>query len=401
MSYTCAGQAGSTLVDHPATPDRHKEHDTLENNKTGGWRAHALALAAALCTLALINGLTPRSAAFAPLSANHLGNLGATYEAQQVNSRHLGDALGTGERIVLLGSSELTSADLRFISYKFMNTELAQPVLAYGHAYFQSLAMYFLLASQERQLSPRSRVVIMLSPGWFATRGLNREAFKEHVLPLLPRLVDNPDARAELASWIWQRGNGEIARAAMAEWAYDVRSRLQGQMRQLFLGDQAGEPPATAAPAAPSSRAVDWAALRTEAAALEHRHMASNPYGVRQDYLDTYLTDLTPERLDAYPARFDGATELNNLERLMRLLSARGVRALFVLQPYNPLVFRDLDRFEPVQRRIAALCETYAMHCLDMYNARPYQVGTLRDSQHLGELGWLDVSRRMMEVFAP
>lgn len=374
----------------------------MENNKTGRWRAHALALAAALCTLALINGVPPRNDAFAPLAASHLGNLGSTYEAQQANWRHLGDALDSGERIVMLGSSELTSADLRFISYKFMNTELARPVLAYGHAYFQSLAMYFLLASHERQLSPRSRVVIMLSPGWFATRGLNRDAFKEHVLPLLPRLIDSPDARAELAGWIRQRGNGEIARATIAEWAYDLRSRLQGQMRHLFLGEPPpSAPPVAATPADPSARPVDWGALRAEAMALEQRHMATNPYGVRQDYLDTYLTDLTPERLDAYPDRFDSSTELNNLERLMRLLSAHGVRALFVLQPYNPLVFRDLNRFEPEQRRIADLCKTYAMHCLDMYNAQPYQVGTLRDSQHLGELGWLDVSHKAMEVFAP
>lgn len=129
--------------------------------------------------------------------------------------------------------------------------------------------------------------------------------------------------------------------------------------------------------------------------------MASNPYGVRQDYLDTYLTDLTLERLDAFPATFDSSTELANLERLMALLSARGAQALFVLQPYNPLVFRDLDRFQPVQQRIGELCRTYQVHCLDMYNAQPYQVGTLRDSQHLGELGWLDVSREAMETLAP
>ncbi len=201
---------------------------------------------------------------------------------------------------------------------------------------------------------------------------------------------------------LWYVRNGEIARATIAEWAYDLRSRLQGQMRHLFLGEPPpSAPPVAATPADPSARPVDWGALRAEAMALEQRHMATNPYGVRQDYLDTYLTDLTPERLDAYPDRFDSSTELNNLERLMRLLSAHGVRALFVLQPYNPLVFRDLNRFEPEQRRIADLCKTYAMHCLDMYNAQPYQVGTLRDSQHLGELGWLDVSHKAMEVFAP
>lgn len=372
----------------------------MEHIKTAHWRTHAIAFIGALATLALLHLALPRPASSVLASPAHIGNLGATYEDQQSNRQRLGNALASGDSVVLLGSSELTSADLRFISYKFLSTELAQPVLAYGHAYFQSLAMYFLLASQERQLSSRSRVVIMVSPGWFSTRGLNRDAFKEHVLPLLPHLMDSPQARAELATWIRQRGNGDIARAALAEWGYDLRSRLQNQVRHLLLP----VPPVNASPAPevrPGRASANWDQLRTEAAALELQHMVSNVYGVRQDYLDSYLTDLTPARLDAFPARFDATTELRNLEQVMALLAAHQVRALFVLQPYNPLVFRDLDRFLPVQRHIDTLCKTYRMHCLDMYDAHPYQIGTLRDSQHLGELGWLEVSRKTMEVFAP
>jgi D-alanine transfer protein len=64
------------------------------------------------------------------------------------------------------------------------------------------------------------------------------------------------------------------------------------------------------------------------------------------------------------------------------------------------MVFRDLDRFEPVQREVAAQCRRYAMRCMDMYGA-PFEVGTLRDVQHLGELGWLRVNQKIAEVFRP
>jgi D-alanine transfer protein len=40
------------------------------------------------------------------------------------------------------------------------------------------------------------------------------------------------------------------------------------------------------------------------------------------------------------------------------------------------------------------------MACMDMYDA-PYEIGTLRDVQHLGELGWLRVNQRIAEVFRP
>lgn len=372
----------------------------MNEYKMGRCKTHVLAFVAALFSVILMSILLPRYDTPEAPSANYIGNLGATYEAQQVNWRNFGQALATGERWIVLGSSELTSSDLRFISYKFLSEELSQPVLAYGHAHFQSQGMYFLLASHAQRLSPQSRVVILLSPGWFDTRGLSRGAFKEHVLPLLPRLIESPEARKELAAWARRRGNGEIVRATINEWAFDLRSRVESQGRQLFTAAQL--PPAH--PAISLARArptADWLALKQQAIALEQEHMSSNPYGVRQDYLDKYLTDLTPDRKNAFPTNFDSLIELDNLERLMTLLSDRGVQALFILQPLNPLVFRDLDRFQAVQERIRDLCGTHNMHCLDMYNTQPYQVGTLRDGQHLGEVGWLDVSRKMMEVFAP
>jgi D-alanine transfer protein len=76
------------------------------------------------------------------------------------------------------------------------------------------------------------------------------------------------------------------------------------------------------------------------------------------------------------------------------------VDALFVMQPLHPMVFKDLDRFGPVQREVAALCRRYAMRCMDMYGG-PFEVGTLRDIQHLGELGWLRVNQRIAEAFRP
>ncbi|KMM25085.1 hypothetical protein L540_02525 [Bordetella pseudohinzii] len=346
--------------------------------------------------MALQAALPPRDPPQQAVTSGHMANLGADYETQQAAGQRLGQALQHGEAIVMLGSSELTSADLRFIPYKFLSDELAMPVLAYGHAYFQSLGMYFLLASQEDKLSPQSRVVIMVSPGWFDSRGLNREAFKEHVLPLLPRLIGHAEAREAMLQWWNRRGNAEVARAAVAELGFKLRGQLAQTLR-LWL-QPATAASELAAPAPWRRQTVDWTRLRAEATAQETSFMATNPYGVRQDYLDKYLGNLTPARLLAYSDKFEPAAELADLERLMALLARRQAKTLFVLQPFNPLVYRDLDRFEATRLRISALCKQYAVACMDMYGAQPYALGTLRDSQHLGELGWLEVSREIVEV---
>ncbi|QWF47462.1 DltD [Bordetella hinzii] len=375
----------------------HEEHWKVGDTQTGRGRAHVLAVLAALATvLALQAALPGHDAPRQATMSGHMGNLGADYETQQAGAQRLGQALERGEAVVVLGSSELTSADLRFIPYKFLSDELAMPVLAYGHAYFQSLGMYFLLASLEEKLSPQSRLVIMVSPGWFDSRGLNREAFKEHVLPLLPRLLGHDEARHALLQWWNRRGNAEVARAALAELGFKLRGQAEQTLRLWRQPAMAGAE--QAAPIPWRRPTADWTRLRTEAAAQETAFMASNPYGVRQDYLNKYLGNLTPDRLLAFSDNFEPATELADLERLMALLARHQAKVLFVLQPFNPLVYRDLDRFEATRLRISVLCKQYALACMDMYGVQPYALGTLRDSQHLGELGWLDVSRKIVEV---
>ena len=124
-------------------------------------------------------------------------------------------------------------------------------------------------------------------------------------------------------------------------------------------------------------------------------------YAVRDEFFDKDLQAVPAGGKTAFqPQPQTGRDELRELEALMRLLRNHGVNALFVMQPLHPMVFRDLDRFTPVQRQVDALCARYAMTCMDMYDA-PYEIGTLRDVQHLGELGWLRVNQRIAEVFRP
>lgn len=152
---------------------------------------------------------------------------------------------------------------------------------------------------------------------------------------------------------------------------------------------------------AAAARVVDWDALAREAQEAEQARMARNRYAVRDDFFDKYLQAVPAGSKTAFlPRPLTGKDELRELEALMRLLRNHGVNALFVMQPLHPLVFKDLDRFAPIQRQVDALCARYAMACMNMYDA-PYEIGTLRDVQHLGELGWLRVNQRIAEVFRP
>lgn len=368
-------------------------------------RQHALAAALALSAAAVAGWVAwhPLALKTEPVPAAapgiYIPNLGNTLNEQTRNLSRLSQALRTGDRLVILGSSELTSTDLRFVPYRYLADELQMPVLAYGHSGFQSLGMQFVLAALADDLSPASRVVIMLSPGWFdGDGGLSADEFNEHANPLLPRLLKQPEGRAELARWLQDKGDARVAWSMMAEQAYVLRQRLVDLWAPAYAASapvQEAEGPAAAA------RVVDWDALAQEAQSAEQRLMAGNRYAVRDDFFNKYLRTIPEGGKTAYqPQPLTGRDELRELTALMALLRQHNVNALFVMQPLHPMVFKDLNRFEPVQREVASLCQRYAMTCMDMYTA-PFEVGMLRDVQHLGELGWLRVNQKIAETFRP
>ncbi|MGE8610951.1 MAG: D-alanyl-lipoteichoic acid biosynthesis protein DltD [Achromobacter veterisilvae] len=368
-------------------------------------RQHALAAALALAAAAAAGWGALHALALktepVPAAAPgiYLPNLGNTLQEQTRNLSRLSQALRTGDRLVILGSSELTSNDLRFVPYRYLADELQMPVLAYGHSGFQSLGMQLVLAALADDLSAASRVVVMLSPGWFdGEGGLGPDEFKEHANPLLPRLLGQPEGRAEVLRWLEAKGDAGVAWSMMAEQAYVFRQRLVDLWAPAHAAP-APEPEREGPPAA--ARVVDWDDLANQAQGAEQALMAGNRYAVRDDFFDKYLRTVPEGGKTAYlPQPLTGRDELRELDALMALLRRHGVDALFVMQPLHPMVFRDLDRFEPVQREVAAQCRRYAMRCMDMYGA-PFEVGTLRDVQHLGELGWLRVNQKIAEVFRP
>ena len=368
-------------------------------------RQHALAAALALSAAAACGAWAWHSLALktgpAPIAAPglYIPNLGNTLQEQTRNLSTMSQALRTGDRLVILGSSELTSNDLRFVPYRYLADELQMPVLAYGHSGFQSLGMQLVLAALADDLSPASRVVVMLSPGWFdGDGGLGVDEFKEHANPLLPRLLKQPEGRAELARWLRDKGDAGVVWSMAAEQAYVFRQRLVDLWAPAYAApapEREREGPAAAA------RVVDWDALASQAQDAEQSQMGGNRYAVRDEFFNKYLRTIPEGGKTAYqPQPLTGRDELRELTALMALLHQRRVNALFVMQPLHPMVFKDLARFEPIQQDVARLCQRYAMTCMDMYGA-PFEVGMLRDVQHLGELGWLRVNQKIAEVFRP
>ncbi|MBO1016623.1 D-alanyl-lipoteichoic acid biosynthesis protein DltD [Achromobacter sp. SD115] len=356
----------------------------------------------------VVNPMSAPSAAAAAKS-NYLPNLGPDWGTQHVNLNRLGNALSDGT-LVVLGSSELSSHDLRFVPYRFFPEELKVPTLAYGHAMFQSYGIVSVLESVADSLTPNTRLVIMLSPAWFASGGqLPRSAFAEHVTgPVWDRLWDQPSTREQMQTWIsdnanwgllWLIANGQVAelKDKLALWWHARKEPAPDRPRSKL------SVPAHRYVSWPAAARLDqgqWGRLTHQARAVEQDLGGHNPYDVRDDYYKQYLAPLySPARNEFADVDPITRAELGDLSRVMALLQKRKVHAYFVIQPFNPKLILDVERFDPVVAAITGMCERYQMGCLDLYSI-PFEPGMLRDDMHLAELGWAMADQGIAEYFS-
>ncbi|WAI83618.1 MULTISPECIES: D-alanyl-lipoteichoic acid biosynthesis protein DltD [Achromobacter] len=340
---------------------------------------------------------------------NYLPNLGPDWGTQHVNLNRLGNALSDGT-LVVLGSSELSSHDLRFVPYRFFPEKLKMPTLAYGHAMFQSYGIVSVLESVADSLTPNTRLVIMVSPAWFASGGqLPRSAFAEHVTgPVWDRLWDQPSTREQMQTWITDNANWGLLWLIANGQASELKDKLA-------LWWHARQEPAPDRPrtklSVPAHRFVSWPSaarlnegqwgrLTHQAREVEHTLGGHNPYDVRDDYYKQYLAPLySPARNEFADVDPITRTELGDLSRVMALLQKRKVKAYFVIQPFNPKLILDVERFDPVVAAITGMCTRYRMGCLDLYSI-PFEPGMLRDDMHLAELGWAMADQGIAEYFS-
>ncbi len=348
-----------------------------------------------------------------PLNGMYIANIGEGKRATE-NLVALNSALSFGKTVVVLGSSELTTgAGSTYIAYDFLPKVLHVPVLAYGHAHFQSFGIYGLLAANADALSPRTKLVILVSPGWFGTNSLLTEAFIEHFQPqILIDLYQQPDSRALVSQYLESHRN-EFNRLSPVQEAFVNNTNVFMQKMAIkesifslktrtakILSDRDWLLHKSTVPTPVFPNAAQWKEHERIAQASEISRMHTNQRWVRDDYYEKYLKDLPPEGGTYFPANMNVFPELSMLERTLELLRKKNVQALVIMQTLNPFVYKDAPEVKVIAQKVSTLCHASGMQCFDMNDVSQYEPGTLRDGMHVGELGWVRIDRRIMDYIA-
>lgn len=308
-------------------------------------------------------------------------------------------ALKSTNCVVLLGSSELSSSS-QYLPCNFFESNGGTQVRAFGHAYFQSFSMYCVLLSL-REFLQDSKICIIVSPGWFETKGTNSQAFVEFVRPeMLANIAHDREISDDYKYYIGDylmRIKSDLSGITPAMEYFQLRSsafplrefRSDILLRQIptysYCDDSLNLGAVFSLP-----RDYNWEDMN-EILISKFDSVCSNDFSVEDSRFNSMTngTNLyTPQRVKFI--RAEENQEFHDFKILLRMLHEYGARPTFVIQPLNPYIYNDLSSFRDILNQLLSECKKYSFKCLNLYETEKtrYTSGILNDGMHMGDVGW-------------
>ncbi|MFT6718921.1 MAG: D-alanine transfer protein [Sphingobacteriales bacterium] len=372
-----------------------------------------------LCFHGLVNWKTKqnenRKTILSSFSGEHSKKIGKYINL--ADTAHFLDYLGSlsaKNQLTLFGSSEFTNDSV--CSYYFFPNQLNIPALGIGHAYHQSLSIYGEIMAGEPYLD-RSKICILISPGWFESDGTNPEAFLEFAPNfLLNQIIFNPSISTQhkriLGKFIDE--NAADFSGFSSELGYLRNSFRQGEAwksklfpipltrpkKQLKFSVKAES--TTPYSTQPSFSFTDTLQQEIHRYSQEPRN---NTIHVNDAYFSRYLKGKgkggSDKKGNVHSIDIGENPELKNLQVLIQFLKEKNVDASFVIQPLNPYYYNGIENLVPILDSVESVIRQNQFPCLNMYvsDTTNYIPGTLNDVMHLGKIGWLNVNQFLYQTY--
>ncbi len=325
--------------------------------------------------------------------------------------QELFNALNTGNKIVLMGSSELGQPNLKSIPYNFFNDSLHQPLIAFGHAGHQTFAIFCELAAMNHTLE-KSKVVIIISPSWFlgeSGNGLSLSSFFEFVTPQMQNTLYNDknipnefkDYIAKYVTHHFTEIDEPTALLTLWHLRYLKKKTLLNKWRNIPLEfieslkfnieyvtkDYQWPKSNTDTSISNANRTIiNWEPLMKEGISAEASR-CSNQFSVYDEYYNQYCKGKLPRKANDVASP---NIEMNDLQMLVKLCDYYHMKPLFVISPLNVYAYTDLEKINPVMAEADKTIRNSGFQLLNLWTTdkNHYQKGILSDVMHIGEYGW-------------
>ena len=319
-------------------------------------------------------------------------------------------------KIVLFGSSELVFyPNQKFLPQNYFNNDLKLPLRVQGNEGQQSFAiMSQLVACDNELVRDNAKVVVLLSPSWFTgsyDNGLKMPKFLEYMYPgMMNKLYFQSESDDKYKLLISDYIKKNIAQIKEPNFIYkdsfyDLKSDyLDNKFKQIIIEnfDSKDNNPKNIDYKNPN---LDYESLKLEAKSITIPPKNNN-YGINDEYYDRYIVKQIKK--DNFPFGVIVSPDINQNQEyndflvLLEYLETYKIKALFVMQDLNPYAFaNNREEANKLMQIIKSKVLEHNFEYLDMWSNKKedYEIGTLTDIVHMGELGWVRINRAIINHF--
>lgn len=319
-------------------------------------------------------------------------------------------------KIVLFGSSELVFyPNQRFLPQNFFNNELQQPIKVQGNEGQQSFAIFSQLAACENdRVKENAKVVILLSPSWFTGKednGTKIPKFLEFMYPgMMNKLYFQSTAKEEYKVVIQEYIKKNIDSIKNPNYLYTTsietikEEYFDNKIKEIIIDTFDNRSQETIDYKNPL---LDYEKLKIEAQKIV-AYSNNNSFGIQNEYYTKFIEPSIQNGTFPFsimvPKNLSQNQEYQDFLLLLELLQSYQIKPFFVIEDLHPEIFsKNRDELTHLIVTIKSKLEEYEYSYFDMwsYEKKEYEMGTLIDMVHMGELGWLKINQQIIDYFMP
>ncbi len=319
-------------------------------------------------------------------------------------------------KIVVFGSSELViNPNQKFLPQNYFNNDLKLPLRIQGNEGQQSFAILSQLAAYHGELiKENAKVVILLSPSWFTgsnNNGTTIPKFLEFMYPgMMNKLYFQSEIDDSYKILINNYVKNNISYIKNPNFIYEYsfneleEDYLNNEIKKFLIksfDNRDINPPIVTY----KNPILNYESLKIEANKIA-TPSTNNSYGISDEYFTKHIEPSIKIGSFPYsiivPSELDKNQEYQDLLVLLELLKSYKIKPLFVMQDLHPYVFaKNRDEMTNVIKTIKSKIQENNYGYLDMwsYKKEDYEIGTLTDIVHSGELGWVKINQKIIEHF--
>ncbi|MCT7497632.1 D-alanyl-lipoteichoic acid biosynthesis protein DltD [Aliarcobacter cryaerophilus] len=319
-------------------------------------------------------------------------------------------------KIVVFGSSELVIyPNQKFLPQNFLNKDLKIPLRVQGNEGQQSFVILSQLAAfDNKKVRENAKVVVLLSPSWFtgsSDNGLSMAKFLEYMnLGMMNKLYFEGQTQDKYKFLISDYIQNNISYIKDPTFIYEttfkkIKDEYINNSIKKFIIEKFDERYVKLQDIKYTNPNLNYSDLKNEAEKIEISS-SNNKFGIQNEYYTKYIEPEIEKGNFPFgitiPPSLEKNEEYQDFLDLLDFLDSYKIKPLFIMQDLHPYVFsKNRENANLLMETIKSKVLEHNFEYMDMwtYKKEDYEIGTLTDIVHFGELGWVKANQKIVDYF--